>query len=87
MTDDKKSGKILDFRDLDVYQRAFKSAGRIFQISKMFPKKEKYSLTDQIRRSSRSLCANIAEAWRKKRYAVSFVSKLSDAEDWIKYKK
>src|SRR5712692_9008397 len=53
---------------------------RIFEISKAFPKEERHSLTDQIRRSSRSVCANIAEAWRKRRYEAHFVSKLSDAE-------
>ena len=53
---------------------------RIFRESKSFPKEERYSLTDQIRRSSRSVCANLAEAWRKRRYEASFLSKLSDAE-------
>jgi four helix bundle protein len=53
---------------------------RIFELTKSFPKEELYSLTDQIRRSSRSVCSNIAEAWRKRRYAAAFVSKLSDAE-------
>ena len=67
-------------RDLDVYQMAFDAAMRIFRESKSFPKEERYSLTDQIRRSSRSVCANLAEAWRKRRYEASFLSKLSDAE-------
>lgn len=67
-------------RDLDVYQRAFDLAMRIFQETKSFPIEERYSLTDQIRRSSRSVCTNLAEAWRKRRYEASFVSKLSDAE-------
>ena len=53
---------------------------KIFELSKNFPKEEKYSLTDQIRRSSRSVCANLAEAWRRRRYKASFVSKLNDAE-------
>lgn len=53
---------------------------KIFELTKSFPKEEKYSLTDQIRRSSRSVCANIAEAWRKRRYEAHFISKLSDAE-------
>lgn len=53
---------------------------KIFELSKMFPLEERYSLTDQMRRSSRSVCANIAEAWRKRRYPNAFVSKLSDAE-------
>jgi four helix bundle protein len=56
------------------------SAMKIFEVSKHFPSKEKYSLTDQIRRSSRSVCANIAEGWRKRRYPNAFVSKLSDAD-------
>ncbi len=71
---------IRHFRELEVYQLAMTSAMRIFEISKQFPKEEKYSLTDQIRRSSRSVCANIAEAWRKRRYPNAFISKLSDAE-------
>jgi len=66
-------------RDLDVYQRAFELAMRIFQETKSFPIEERYSLTDQIRKSSRSVCTNLAEAWRKRRYEASFVSKLSDA--------
>ena len=53
---------------------------RVFELSKLFPKEETYSLTDQIRRSSHSVCANLAEAWRKRRYKLSFISKLSDAE-------
>ena len=67
-------------RDLDVYQVSFDIAMQIFQKSKSFPLEERYSLTDQVRRSSRSICANLAEAWRKRRYEASFVSKLSDAE-------
>jgi len=67
-------------RDLDVYHKAFDAAMMIFQLSKPFPKEETYSLTDQIRRSSRSVCANLAEAWRKRRYERAFTSKLSDAE-------
>jgi four helix bundle protein len=67
-------------RDLEVYQKAFGAAMRIFELSKAFPKEETYSLTDQIRRSSRSVCANLAEAWRKRRYEKAFVSKLSDCE-------
>lgn len=66
--------------DLDVYQMAFEAAMRIFELTKRFPKEETYSLTDQIRRSSRSVCSNIAEAWRKRRYEGAFVSKLNDAE-------
>jgi len=67
-------------RDLDVYQVSFGIAMQIFQKSKSFPLEERYSLTDQVRRSSRSVCANLAEAWRKRRYEASFISKLSDAE-------
>ena len=68
------------FRDLDAYRMAMDAAMRIFAVSKRFPVEERYSLTDQVRRSSRSVCANIAEAWRKRRYANHFVSKLSDAD-------
>jgi len=68
------------YQDLDVYKMAMDSAMEIFGITKIFPAEEKYSLTDQIRRSSRSVCANIAESWRKRRYKAAFVSKLSDAE-------
>ena len=67
-------------QDLDVYRKAFESAMHIFELSKVFPKEETYSLTDQVRRSSRSVCANLAEAWRKRRYQAAFISKLSDAE-------
>ena len=67
-------------RDLDVYQMAFGSAMQIFELTKRFPKEETYSLTDQIRCSSRSVCSNIAEAWRKRRYEAAFVSKLNDSE-------
>src|ERR1700716_2545168 len=66
--------------DLDVYQLGFDLSMRIFEITKSFPKEETYSLTDQIRRSSRSVCANLAEAWRKRRYEAAFVSKLNDSE-------
>jgi len=68
------------YKELHVYQLAFETAMRIFELSKSFPPEERYSLTDQIRRSSRSVCSNIAEAWRKRRYPNSFVSKLSDAD-------
>jgi four helix bundle protein len=67
-------------RDLDVYKMAFEVAMQIFEKSRSFPVEERYSLTDQVRRSSRSVCANLAEAWRKRRYEASFLSKLSDAE-------
>lgn len=74
------SGKIVRHQELEAYKKAFEGAMRIFEISKSFPKDETYSLTDQMRRSSRSVCANTAEAWRKRRYQAAFVSKLSDAE-------
>jgi four helix bundle protein len=66
--------------DLQVYQKAFSAAMELFEQSKVFPKEETYSLTDQLRRSSRSVCANVAEAWRKRRYQAAFISKLSDWE-------
>lgn len=68
------------FKDLIVYQKAFKLAMKIFNISKDFPKEEKYSLTDQIRRSSRSFGANISEDWPKRKYIKHFISKLTDAQ-------
>jgi four helix bundle protein len=70
----------LTFKDLTVYKKAFELAMVIFEISKSFPKEEKYSLTDQIRRSSRSVCSSIAEAYRKRRYEAHFISKTSDAD-------
>jgi four helix bundle protein len=73
-------GSIRNFRELDVYRMAMEAAMQIFAMTKGFPVEERYSLTDQVRRSSRSVCANIAEAWRKRRYPNAFVSKLSDAE-------
>ena len=72
--------QIRHFRELEVYRLAMESSLKIFETSKRFPAEERYSLTDQMRRSSRSVCANIAEAWRKRRYPNAFVSKLSDAE-------
>jgi four helix bundle protein len=81
MTDDgRKTKRINSVRELEVYRLAFDTAMEIFEISKRFPKEEKYSLTDQIRRSSRSVCTNLAEAWRKRRYKAVFINKLSDAE-------
>ena len=71
--------KIKHFRDLEVYKLAFNTAMEIFQITKGFPPEEKYSLTDQVRRSSRSVCSNLAEAWRKRRYKAVFKNKLTDA--------
>jgi four helix bundle protein len=67
-------------KDLIVYQKAYELAMQIFEASKCFPAEEKYSLTDQIRRSSRSVCTNIREAWAKRRYEAHFVSKLSDSD-------
>lgn len=67
-------------RDLDVYKMVFEAAMVIFRASKKFPAEERYSLTDQIRRSSRSVAANLAEAWRKRRYEGAFVHKLNDCE-------
>ena len=71
---------IQSYRDLRLYQAAMDAAMDIFQLSKSFPAEEKYSLTDQIRRSSRSVCANIGEGWRKRRYRAAFMAKISDAE-------
>jgi len=73
-------GMIRSFKDLKVYQKAFLLQQEIFQTSKGFPKEELYSLTDQIRRASRSIGANLAEAWHKRRYPAHFVSKLSDSD-------
>ncbi|NEQ77340.1 MAG: four helix bundle protein [Okeania sp. SIO2C9] len=83
---------IHNHEDLEVYQIAFDTAMKIFEVSKSFPKAETYSLTDQIRRSSRSVCANLAEAWRRRRYKGSFLLRLNDAEAeaaesqvWLKF--
>ncbi len=70
----------MDFKELIVYKKAFKLAMEIFKVSKKFPKEETYSLTDQIRRSSRSVCANIAESYRKRLYVRNFISKLTDSD-------
>ena len=74
------SERIESFRDLNVYKMAFELQQEIFELTKKFPKNELYSLTDQIRRASRSIGANIAESWHKRRYVAHFVSKLSDAD-------
>ena len=74
------SQKIRSHHELEVYRSTFDVAMVVFELSKHFPKEETYSLTDQVRRSSRSVCANLAEAWRKRRYQAAFISKLSDAE-------
>ena len=72
--------RIQKHTELEVYKKSLNAAMEIFRVSKGFPREEVYSLTDQIRRSSRSVCANLAEAWRKRRYEAAFVAKLSDAE-------
>ena len=72
--------KIRNHKDLRVYQLAYEAALEIQQLTKNFPSEEKYSLTDQIRRSSRSVCANLAEAYRKRLYSKNFISKLSDSQ-------
>lgn len=70
----------MSFRDLRVYQAAFELQQRVFKTTKSFPREEIYSLTDQFRRASRSIGANISEAWQKRRYLASFISKLSDSD-------
>ena len=72
--------RIKTYKDLHVYQNAMDVAMEIFEITKKFPPEEKYSLVDQIRRASRSVCTNIAESWRKRRYKAAFIAKLSDSE-------
>ncbi|MBA3316038.1 MAG: four helix bundle protein [Planctomycetaceae bacterium] len=72
--------QINSFRKLEVYQVAFEREMDIFELLKSFPAEEKYSLTDQMRRCSRSVCSNIAEGWRKRRHPAHFISKLIDAE-------
>jgi len=76
----KEQMKVADYKQLRVYNLAFETAMQIFALSKKFPNEERFSLTDQIRRSTRSVCTNIAEAWRKRRYEAAFVSKLSDSD-------
>ena len=90
MSDRKRD--IRHFRDLEVYQLAFKCAMKIFTVTKSFPSEEKYSLTDQMRRSSRSVCSNIAESWRKRKYIAVFRNKLTDAmqeacetQSWLEF--
>ncbi len=75
-----RKSEIRSFRDLKFWQRAMDAAMEVFLQTKQFPSEEKFSLTDQIRRSSRSVAANIAEAWRKRRYPAAWVSKLNDSE-------
>jgi four helix bundle protein len=71
---------IRSYKELRVYQAAIEAAMRIFEITKRFPSEERFSMVDQMRRSSRSVCSNIGEAWRKRRYPAHFASKLSDSE-------
>ena len=71
---------IRSYRELRVYQNAFRAAMRVFELTKSYPAEERYSMVDQMRRSSRSVCTNLAEAWRKRRYPAHFVSKLTDSE-------
>ena len=80
------------YKDMIIYKKAFELAMDIFEISKRFPKEETYSLTDQIRRSSRSVCTNFAEAYRRRKYLAHFVSKLTDSDSensetevWIEF--
>jgi four helix bundle protein len=77
--DEKVTNKIRTVRDLNVYRKAFDSAMEIFELTKKFPKEETYSLTDQIRRASRSVCSNLSEGWRKRRYKAVFLNKLTDS--------
>jgi len=72
--------QIRSAKDLTIYQKAYDLAMRLFELSKSFPKAEQYALTDQIRRSSRSVCANLREGWAKRAYPAHFVSKLTDAD-------
>ncbi len=74
-----RKSKLRSVRDLDVYRMAFDTAMEIYELSKRFPKEEIYSLTDQMRRSSRSICSNLSEGWRKRRYKAVFINKLTDA--------
>lgn len=78
MDEGRETKRLSSIRDLDVYKLSFSTAMEIFEISKQFPKEEQYSLTDQIRRSSRSVCSNLAEGWRKRKYRAVFINKLSD---------
>ena len=92
MSEPSSKRKVETHRDLEVWQRGRALATQLFQISKSFPKEETYSLTDQVRRSSRSVTANIAEAWQKRRYEAAFINKLTDSaaeaaetQDWLMY--
>lgn len=85
---------VTHFRELDVYSLARNAANCIYEMSKAFPSEERYGLTSQIRRSSRSVCANLAEAWRRRRYRAAFIAKLNDCESecsetqvWLEFAK
>ncbi len=87
-----KKNSFKSHEDLAIFQLAFDVGMELFELSKKFPVEERYSLTDQIRRSSRSVCANMGEAWRKRRYKAAFIAKLNDCEAeaaetqiWIKF--
>ena len=89
-----KLEKMGDYKNLLVFQKAYALVMEIFEISKRFPREEQYSLTDQIRRSSRSVCTNIGEAYRRRRYKAHFLSKLNDSESenteaeiWLNFSK
>jgi len=75
-----KNMRVKDYKELRVYNLAYDAAMEIFRLSRAWPSAEKFSLIDQIHRSSRSVCSNITEAWRKRRYEAAFVSKLSDSD-------
>lgn len=75
----KRKRDLKHFRDLEVYKMSFNAAMEIFEITKEFPTEERYSLVDQIRRSSRSVCSNLAEGWRKRKYKAVFINKLTDS--------
>jgi four helix bundle protein len=90
--DAEEKKRLKTHEDLEIFQLAFEAAMIIFELSKKFPQEEKYALTDQIRRSSRSVCANLAEAWRKRRYKAAFIAKLTDCTSeaaetqvWLKF--
>ena len=88
------ANRIRTYKDLRVYNLAFEAAMEIFHLTNEFPSEEKFSLVDQMRRSSRSVCANIVEAWRKRRYRKAFILKLNDSESeacetqvWLQFAK
>ena len=94
MSESGEGKRIVRHTELVVYQRAFDAAMQVFELSKRFPKEEMYSLTDQVRRSSRSVCGNLAEAWRRRRYERAFLNKLNECEGeaaetqvWVQFAK